>query len=213
MHTYTCLHIHTHTTAQCCRYISTHTQTQIHICMHSQKHAQSYKYLLICTHRCSNKNSHTLIHTHPGIHTHALAYKYVCTPINTLMQGYTKSHIWTHRNTHMHTVGWNRCSRPASCTPTMNPRGRMPSLWSIVVSPASSTMHRAGLGVFTTPVGRTRLPNPSLPSRGFGKVGYTKEKWYLFPPIYFLLISLFLPTNIQSKFQNPVQTLTYLCNY
>lgn len=94
----------------------------------------------------------------------------------------------------MHTVGWNRCSRPASCTPTMNPRGRMPSLWSIVVSPASSTMHRAGLGVFTTPVGRTRLPNPSLPSRGFGKVGYTKEKWYLFPPIYFLLALSLCPS-------------------
>lgn len=86
----------------------------------------------------------------------------------------------------MHTVGWNRCSRPASCTPTVNPRGRMPSLWSIVVSPAPSTMPRAGLGVLTSPVGRTRLPNPSLPSRGFGKVRYIKKMAplpsYLLPP-------------------------------
>ena len=102
------------------------------------------------------------------------------------IRGPGRSHM-PHRNTHMHTVGWNRCSRPAFCTPIVNPRGGMPSLWSIMVSLGPSTMHRAGLGVLTSPMGRTRLLNPSLPSRGFGKVRYIKKKWRLFPPISSLL--------------------------
>lgn len=93
----------------------------------------------------------------------------------------------------MHTVGWSRCTRPAFCTPIVNPRGGMPSLWSIMVSLGPSTMHRAGLGVLTSPMGRTRLLNPSLPSRGFGKVRYIKKKWCLFPPISSLLAHSLCP--------------------
>lgn len=35
----------------------------------------------------------------------------------------------------------------------------MLSVWSVVVSPPPIMMHRAGLGVLTSPMGRMRLPN------------------------------------------------------
>ena len=113
----------------------------------------------------------------------------------------------------MHTVGWNRCSRPAFCTPIVNPRGGMPSLWSIMVSLGPSTMHRAGLGVLTSPMGRTRLLNPSLPSRGFGKVRYIKKKMaplssYFLPP--YSLPVLPSPSPLLPSLLHPLVTPIFL---
>lgn len=147
----------------------------MHTCVHTYMLPHKYArntHSHTCTYMHSCKQSHISIHTHTLTHV--------------------PSHTCKHRNTHMHTFELNRCSRPAYCTPTANPHRQDAS--SIVVSPAPITIHRAGLGVLTFSMRRIRLPNPSLPSRGFGRVRYKKKKNGPISPLPSLLVHSHCPS-------------------
>ena len=160
IHNHACLHMHTHTVAQCCSYTSAHTQTQIHICMHSQKHTQS-------------QNIYSSVHTGAQIkiriHSFTLIQALTHILLHSCKYSYARLHKVTHMNTqkHSHAHSWvesvlKACLLHSHCEPQR--RDAIPLVHHGVPGTQHNAQSRTGCPHFSN--GKNKAAQPFPPFKG-----------------------------------------------